>query len=156
MRDQKSRGFGLICDTPRQGYARLRNARKVGAAACLVLVLGSAGAIAQDAEALRQLEWCKNASKMVSDAHGISASTTSPGYVRMAEIACSKAIELFGIRQERWEAYFTRGFNIYGKERPRARDRGLHQGDRIYLDRELAALLVASLFSHHENIVFDW
>jgi len=115
MRDQKSRGFGLVCDTPRQGYARLRNARKVGAAACLVLVLGSAGAIAQDAEALRQLEWCKNASKMVSDAHGISASTTSPGYVPMAETACSKAIALFGIRQERWEAYFTRGLIYMGK-----------------------------------------
>jgi len=26
MRDQKSRGFGLVCDTLRQGYARLRNA----------------------------------------------------------------------------------------------------------------------------------
>ena len=83
--------------------------RAVGAAACLVVLLGSAEAIAQDAEALRQLEWCKNASRMVSDAHGVSASTTSPGYARMAETACSKAIELFGTRQERWEAYFTRG-----------------------------------------------
>jgi tetratricopeptide (TPR) repeat protein len=114
MRDQKSLMFGFVCNTPRQG-ARLRKVRNVGAAACLVFVVGSAGALAQDAEALRQLEWCKNASRMVSDAHGISASTTSPGYARMAETACSKAIELFGTRQERWEAYFTRGLIFMGK-----------------------------------------
>ena len=115
MRDQKSLRFGFVCNTPRQGCGRLRKVREVGAAACLVFVAGSAGALAQDAEALRQLEWCKNASRMVSDAHGISASTTSPGYARMAEAACSKAIELFGIRHERWEAYFARGLIYIGK-----------------------------------------
>src|SRR5215831_5629010 len=106
MRDQKSLRFGR---------GRLRKVREVAAAACLVFLVGSAEAIAQDAEALRQLEWCKNASRMVSDAHGVSASTTSPGYARMAETACSKAIELFGTRQERWEAYFTRGLIFMGK-----------------------------------------
>jgi tetratricopeptide (TPR) repeat protein len=115
MRDQKSLRFGLVCHTQRQARGRLRKVREVAAAACLVFVVGSAGALAQDAEALRQLEWCKNASRMVSDAHGISASTTSPGYARMAENACSKAIELFGTRQERWEAYFTRGLIYMGK-----------------------------------------
>ena len=115
MRGQKSLGFALVCDAPRPGRGRLRKTRAIAAAACLVFVAGSAGALAQNAEALRQLEWCKSASKMVSDAHGISASTTSPSYARMAETACSKAIELFGPRQERWEAYFTRGLIYLGK-----------------------------------------
>jgi hypothetical protein len=114
MRDPKSLGFGLVCDTPRQGRAWLWIVGEVGVAACLVFLMGSAAAIAQDAEALRQLEWCRNASRMVSDAHGISASTTL-GYARMAETACSKAIELFGNRQERWEAYFIRGLIYMGK-----------------------------------------
>ena len=33
----------------------------------------------------------------------------------MALAACSKAIELLGTRQERWEAYFTRGIVYMGK-----------------------------------------
>jgi tetratricopeptide (TPR) repeat protein len=113
--DQKSMRLAAVCDTPRQGRGRLRRVGGVGAVACLVFLVGTAAAIAQNAEALRQLEWCKNASRMVSDAHGISASTTAPSYARMAETACSKAIELFGTRQERWEAYFTRGLSYLGK-----------------------------------------
>src|SRR5262245_31543628 len=108
MREQKSFRFGLVCDTPPPGRARFWKVREV-VGACLVFLMGSGGALAQDAEAVRQLEWCKNASRMVNDAHGVSASTNSPGYARIAETACSKAIELFGTRQERWEAYFTRG-----------------------------------------------
>jgi tetratricopeptide (TPR) repeat protein len=115
MRVQKSPRLGLGSNVPRQRRVRLGQVRAAGAAACLVFLVSSLKATAQDTEALRQLEWCKNASRMVSDAHGVSASTTSPGYARMEENACSKAIELFGSRQERWEAYFTRGLIYMGR-----------------------------------------
>lgn len=97
-------------EIPRLGRASSETVRRiVVAAACVQFFVASAGAIGQDAEALRQLDTCKSASRMVNDAHGVSAATTSRAYERMALAACGKAIELFGTRQEGSEAYYTRG-----------------------------------------------
>jgi len=82
MTDRVAIGFVWVGNILQWVRARFRNVREVGVAACGIFLIASAGATGQEAEALRQLEWCKNASRMVSDAHGVNASTTSPGYAR--------------------------------------------------------------------------
>lgn len=79
MTNRGSIRFVWVCDILRTRRASLRNVREGVVTARGVLLIASVGATGQEGEALRQLEWCKNASRMVSDAHGVSASTTSTG-----------------------------------------------------------------------------
>jgi hypothetical protein len=97
--DQKSLRLMSVRDTPRQGRGRLKRVGGGGAIACLLFLVGTAAAIAQDGEALRQLEWCKNASRMVSDALSFDLSRTHET-IRASHLATSAQSERLTTRAD--------------------------------------------------------